>query len=207
MSNHYAYTIENYQYESHDLDDEVVFINFDIHYTSPEAMTLSSFYSYSRFENYLHRVQPAFFEYLTKVRNSLDLWGPREKTLLDTIGEEAVAQLYLFLSHHLEEINFAQEEFEHRKKMRSKTPQEAKNNQEQLTGMLADLKDSASGMKEYQQRYRNFCEKAQRQMRNIALEVFPEITDLEPEKLKAFKHLFVDEIIKMHDSVRKLMKE
>jgi hypothetical protein len=207
MSNYYAYTIENYRYEAHDLDDEVVYIRFDIHFTAPETTVIDSSYPFDKFLRYLEKTQPAFATYLKKVRQGLDKWGPMEKTLLDSVGEEAIAQVYGYLELYLKETNHAPAAFEHYKKRWADNQKNAAKNNEELVELLAEMDETAKGVKEYQQRYRRFCELAQRHMRDVALEMYPEIADLEPEKLKAFKNVFVHEIIKMHERIEQLLKE
>lgn len=207
MEPKYEFTIENYRYQSHDLDDEVVYFYFEIIYSLPEPLMRTDFVPFRKLLNHLKTIDPDFFSYISEIRSSLDLFGVREKTTLETMGEEALSQLFEHLKAYIYETKFAETSFEHYKGLLEW--QETMTGEQELkqTEIVNNLMESAIGLKEYQQKYRLFCETATRRMRDTAFEIYPEIADLEPEKLRAFKYVFIDEIMRMHTYLEKLLNE
>ena len=77
--------------------------------------------------------------------------------------------------------------------------------QENAAEAFSKLSEESSAFRNSQKDYRDFCESVTRAVREISLRVYPQIADLEPEKLKEFQNLFVNEILEMHERIDKFL--
>ena len=58
-----------------------------------------------------------------------------------------------------------------------------------------------------QNRYFKFCETVEKQIRQTAAEVYPELVDGDAEQLQEFKYLFVRDIQAMHERIEKMLRK
>jgi len=123
------------------------------------------------------------------------------------MGEEAMQQIYGYLKEYLLFCDWMEGLFYHQKKMQSGSPQEQQKIQEEASVVFKDLSEGVPDMKRAQSRYIRFCETVEKKIRQTALEVYPEIADLEPEQLKKMKYLFSDDIRSMQEKISKLLGE
>jgi hypothetical protein len=202
------YTIRNISHGPHDMDDDVVFFEFEVHFTQPEIMQVNYFYDLGKLLRTLQHTQPDFYTYYKKTRSSLDKWGPAEVQTLEAMGPEAINQVYQFLEDYLLTCDWVPTLLEREKQILNMTPDQQKQQQETAAKVAEKLSALASPeMKRATNRDRLFCEQASRKMRDVALEVYPEITNLEAEELKEFKHLFTREIMSMQEHLEKLLSK
>lgn len=195
----FKYSIENISPEPEDIDDEIIFFNFDVCYTAPTEETISGFIPFHRLKEYLRQRQPSLYDFIESTRTSLDLWGPAEASTLEAMGEEAMAQLQEHLLAYMEETNYAQLHYEWWQNLQK--PRSSERTHEIATDLGSLIEESRDTMK----RSRAFCQKAERSVREIAIEIYPEIADLDPEKLLKFKNLFVNQIVEMQERIHTLL--
>lgn len=195
----FKYSIENINPEPQDIDDEIVFFNFDICYTAPTEETISGFVTFDTLKLYIKRAQPKLYEYIENTKDSLDLWGPAEASTIEALGEEALTQLHEHLLDYLKEINYAEDHYEWWQNLQKSDIGASEQS------LVDDLSPMIAASRYEEKRYRNFCQKTERAIREIAMEVYPEITDLEPEQLLKFKYLFVNQIMEMQERIDDLL--
>ena len=199
------YTIQNISHHPSDFDDDSIDFQYAIHFTEQEEMLIAHyFYSFRRLLPYLEEKHPAFYKYYKDTRSSLDIWGPGEKRTIDAMGEEIMQNIYGYLEEYLLCCDWMEGLFYHQKKMRSEPLQQQKI-QEEATVAFKDLSQGVPDMKRAQSRYVRFCETVEKKIRQTALEVYPEIADLESEQLKEMKHLFARDIQSMQEKISKLL--
>jgi hypothetical protein len=202
------YTIRNISHGPHDMDEDQVFFEFEVHFSEPEKIQVNYFYDFGRLLRTLEHTQPDFYTYYKKTRSSLDKWGPAEVQTLEAMGPEAINQVYQFLEDYLLTCDWVPTLLEREKQIRNMTPDQQKQQQEAAAKVVEKLSALASpDMKKAINRDRLFCEQASRKMRDIALDIYPEIANLEAEELKEFKHIFTYEIMSMSDHVQKLLSK
>ncbi|MGE0636056.1 MAG: hypothetical protein AB7G44_16115 [Bacteroidia bacterium] len=202
------YTIRNISHGPHDMDDDVVFFEFEVHFTEPETIQINYFYDFGRLLRTLQTTQPDFYNYYKKTHSGLDKWGPAETQTLEAMGDEAIKQVYQFLEDYLLTCDWIPTLLEREKQFRNLTPDQLQKQQEAAVKVSEKLSALASPeMKRATNRDRLFCEQASRKMRDVALEVYPEIANLEAEELKEFKHLFTREIMSMQERLEKLLSK
>ena len=90
-------------------------------------------------------------------------------------------------------------------KIKNTTPEEREKQAKAMQDVAQVLTDGFVSIKETTNRHRLFCELADRKLREIAVEVFPEITDLDPEELKEFRYFFTDEVTTMSERLDLLL--
>lgn len=199
------YTIQNLSHTVHDLDDNIVIFHFDIHFTEPENLVVKKYFlDYSMVASYIGQKHPDFYNYLKSVHSSIDHWGPCEDKLFEEMGEEALQQLYGFAEEYLLQADWVPELYGREKKFRSETPQKKAEVQQQAKKVVADLGSGKESMKAAQRKYYLFCETVEKQIRQTAAEVYPELVDGDAEQLKEFKYMFVSDIQAMYSKIEKM---
>jgi hypothetical protein len=199
------YSITDIRFEPSDLDDEVLAIEFRVCLTEPEEVQFSSFVTLSDLLNYARQHHPAFYQYWQSTRRRTDRFGPAEAATLELAGDSAVIQLISFLKEYISIHPWMEHEYAHFKKIQAlKSDPE---NSGALEAMASDLADSAEGVREEQQRYRQFCEQVTREVRKVATQLYPEIEEMDSEKLLEFQHLFVNEVISMERRLCEFLRE
>jgi len=202
------YTIQNIIHHSSDFDDDYLDFKYDIHFTEPEEIYINHYYySLNRLLPYLEEKHPAFYKYYTDTRSSLDIWGRGERRTIEAMGEEAMHQIYGYLEEYLLCCDWMEGLFYHQKKMQSESPQEQQKNHEEVSVAFKDLSEDVLDIKKIQSQYIRFCETVEKKIRQTALDVYPEIADLEPEQLKKMQHLFVGDIQSMQKKIAALLWE
>jgi hypothetical protein len=200
------YTISNLHSETSDLDDDVVEFYYDIHFTEPEEMFVNNYFLlYSQFMHHLEKAHPDFYKYINDVRRSVDGWGPCERRTMEALEEEGLSQLYKYVEEYLLSDYDMQGVFDQYKKWASGTVQEQAQRQQQAEKAFNDLSKLVPAARESTNRYRKFCEEMTKAARNVSIEVFPEIQDMDSEKLKEFKYLYVNSILNMSDEIEKFL--
>jgi len=200
------YTLRNISYKPHDLDDDIAYFHFDIHFTEPEEMQIENyFYPFDMLLEWLKENKFPFYNYIETTRQSLDAWGPCEVRTMEALGDEAIGQLYDCLRLHLQSSDWIKHAFEHQKKQSAQPLKEQEKTQRRAQKMVNDFSLSEKEMKREQNQYYRFCETVEKQIRQTAIEVYPQIADLPAEKLKEFKHFFVSEIQQMHSNLYKFV--
>ncbi|MEO6830642.1 MAG: hypothetical protein ABI378_00425 [Chitinophagaceae bacterium] len=199
------YTIENIHHKPHDLDADVVFFDFEIHFEEPEVAAIPYFLDMSTLKKYLRATQPAFYKFYEDTRNSLDLFGPAEMQTLEALGEEGLNQLYDYLEEYLMTCDWVPKMFADAKAQRDRPVKEQYEAQEKVEEIFADLSDAASGMVDSTARSRQFCNEATRILRETALRIYPEIAELEPVVIKEFKDFFVGDVLRMAKRIEEML--
>jgi hypothetical protein len=198
------YTIHNICHRPHDLDDSHIYFQFDIQFTEPENLVMSYHQDYNSLSFYIQSDHPDYYAYLQKVREGIDGWGPCEDKLFDTLGEEELKQVYDYLEEYLLQVEWMPRLFEQQKEIRSMTGTKRIELQEGAEKVVKELSKGATIMKSEQRRYLTFCETVEKQIRQTAAEVYPELVDGDMEQLKEFKYLFVRDIQAIHDKIEKM---
>lgn len=202
------YTIHNIYHKIDDFDDDAIRMRFDIHFTEPEEMLVTDyFFGLDRLLYFIKDKHPEYYDYYSKTRRSIDTWGPAERQTLEAMGEEATTQLYGYLEEYLLTCDWMGGLFEQQKNLSSMSTQQQEKQQEGAAKIVKTLSEGFGGMKEDTRRSRQFCNNANKQLREIALAAYPQIANLAPEKLKAFQYFFVDDILSMSRKLDKLMYE
>ena len=198
------YTIHNISHRSHPLDEHYVDFHFDVHFTEPEERRVKNyFYGYGQLMHYLRKNYPDFAKYLESVRTSIDAWGPCEHRIMQEMGDEALEQLYQYLEEYLLQADWIPQLFEMEKIRRSQPPQQQINTQKAAEKVFTDLDSHRISMQFSQRKYYKFCETVEKQIRQTAVEVYPELMECNPEQIKEFKYLFVSEIQAMQSKIEK----
>jgi hypothetical protein len=200
------YTISNLHYTVSDIDDDVIEFNYDVHITEPEEMFIDDYYlHYSYFIEHLKSKHPEFYKYIDGVRSGVDGWGPCERRMMEALEEEAAKQLFTYVEEYLLTDFDMQAVYDWHKKWSSGTIEQQIEKQQQAEKAYNDLSSYVPAARRSTNRYRNFCEDATKALRTITLDVFPEVADMDAEKLKEFKYLYVNEIISMTDTLEKFL--
>jgi hypothetical protein len=200
------YTISNLHSKTSDLDDDVVEFVYDIYFTEPDEMFVSNYHLFYRELMYhLKEAHPDFHKYLEDVRRSVDGWGPCERRTMEALGEEGLVQLYKYAEEYLYNGFNMQAIFDQHKKWTSGTVQEQVQRQQEAEKVFNDLSQLVPAARESTNRYRQFCEDATKALRTITLDIFPEVADMDAEKLKEFKYIYVNEILSMTDTLEKFL--
>lgn len=199
------YTLTDIRFEPSDLDDEVLSIEFKINLTEPEDVQFHQFVMLSDLLKYIRQRDPSFYQYWESTRRRADRFGPAEAATLELAGDSAVTQLVSFLHEYVSTNQFMEQAYAYFKKL-----QAMKSDPEQaaaLEDIASDLADSAEGLREEQQLYRQFCEQVTREVRKVAMQLYPEIEEMDSEKLLEFQHLFVNEVIAMERKLCEFVNE
>ena len=199
------YTIHNVQYEADSFDKDYVHIRFDVHFTEPEILKASHSVNLQYVLHYIRAHDQPLYQYFEDTRNSLDRWGPAETETLETLGGDAIERIYYYAEQYLLSCDWMPRLFEQRKQWQSYTPGKQMQHERKVTRLVSEMDKGKSEFQNSIYRNRKFCEKTSKSLRDIALEIYPEIADMKPEALKEFKHLFVSEIISMSSKLEKLM--
>jgi hypothetical protein len=200
------YVITSIDYAPSELEPEVIFIEIEMSLTEPEVITLTGFVPLSKLLHHLKQHHPTFYNYWHAIRGSIDQWGPAEASTLEAIGEEARSQLNIFLKEYITITQWAAHTYQYHKNLQVGMA----NNPAQLGELEAAAKkmhDMGEEVRESQLRYRQFCERVEKQARAIALDVYPALQEIEADEWRAFKHVFTNEIINMHTALSKFMED
>ncbi|MEP7171771.1 MAG: hypothetical protein ABI855_20525 [Bacteroidota bacterium] len=200
------YKILNIRHEPHDLDDDVIYFYYDIHFSEPEELIVENYFlPYNCLLDFIKEKYPDFYQYINSVRKSIDGFGPCERRTMEAMGDDAVTRLYSCLEEYLLTAEWMEKVFLNEKELQNNPPEEQLKLQENAAKAFSKLSEGSSSLRDYQKRYRDFCESVTKAVREISLKVYPEIADLEPEQLKEFQYLFVREIQAMHERIDKLL--
>jgi hypothetical protein len=200
------YTISNISHKSHDLDEHTVYFDFDVNFIEPEpAVVVKYHYGYGQLMHYLKTAHPEFAKYLESVRSSIDGWGPCQHKVMAEIGEEAQEQLYQYLEEYLLQADWVPKLLEWHKNLLNQTPQQQEKTEQAAKKIVKTLGGNRQAMMLSQKRYFKFCETVERQIRQTAVEVYPELMEGSPEQIKEFKYLFVSEIQAMQSKIEKML--
>ncbi|HLG33903.1 MAG TPA: hypothetical protein VI757_03400 [Bacteroidia bacterium] len=203
-----TYSIHNLHHKPHDLDDDFLYFYFDIHFSEPEELLVKNYFlPLDWLLPWLEKEHPGFHKYYKDTRTGLEVWGTAEILTVEAMGEEAVQQLYAFAEEYLLACDWVQGLFTREKENRSKTPEEQRKQQQQAKKVYEELSSFGPAMKRSRSRYYRFCEAVEKRIRQMALEVYPEIANLEPAQLKEFRYLFVRDIQSMQSKLEKLVRE
>ncbi len=198
------YTIHNITHKSHALDEHYVNFYFDVQFTEPEKLEVKrTFYDYSSLSSYLREKHPDFAAYLASTRNSIEHWGPCEHLVLEAIGDEAVQQLYRYLEEYLLQADWMPKLFEQQKQWQNSPVQEQAKTQQAAEKVFKDLDSHRLPMQLSQKRYYRFCETVEKQIRQTAMDVYPQLADGNAEQMKEFRYLFVSHIQAMYTTLEK----
>ena len=188
------FTVIDIVHEPSELDDDIISFMFRLHFTEPDEMTVGYFCTMDDLLQYLEVKHPAFFDYYERTNISLDKWGPAETQTLEALGPEALDQLYEYLKEYVAQSEIPKWAYDMGLRMREVKPEEHEKQAKAMQNMAQIITDGFVNIKSTTNRHRLFCELADRKMRELALEIFPEISNLHPEDLKEFRYFFVDEI-------------
>ena len=133
--------------------------------------------------------------------------GDAEKSTIEAIGDEALNQLYFFFETHIRSLTYINKIFEKEKKRRNQPIEDLEKEINDAKEIFESLSDSGNGMNERMKLYRKFCQTVEKNIRNIAFEVYPEIADLEADKILEFETIFVRDIQSMHEKLENLLSE
>lgn len=134
------------------------------------------------------------------------MFGPAETQTLKVIGDEAVNQLYVYLEEFLLGSYKMKDIFAWKKNCAA-NPEKSELSSVKKQELCKSLSEDTSGMKKAINRDRDFCNASKRKLHEIALEIYPEIPNLQPNQLKNFKYIFDREIINMSEKLDKLTFE
>ena len=71
------YSIQNIRHIPHDLDDEVIFFEFQFYKSEPEKIVIDYTYPLSKFLKWLKIEKPDFYKFWETSRKSTGVWGRR----------------------------------------------------------------------------------------------------------------------------------
>ena len=199
------YTVQNISHRQHPLDDHRIDFEYEIHFTEPETLVVSYFYSYSSLSRFVRDQHAEFYQYIRQVEKSIDCWGPKEHLLVQQIGEEALAQLYQCLEEYLLLADWIPKLYEQEKAIRGMSVQQQINTQQAAEKIVESLEDKQDDLQTAQQKYYKFCETVEKQIRQTAAEVYPELVDGDAVQLEEFRYLFVSDIQSMHQRIEKML--
>ena len=201
------YILKNINYEPFDLDDEMVTFYFDIYSADTNQFLVKYFLSFDELLQFISIKHKDFFNYWEATRKSTGLWGQAETTTLATIGTEANKQIFAFLEEYMaQNEKIIDNEVDKTQELISDVSFQKEIYHKELELLFEDLKASAATINEANKKYRKFCQTLEKKAREIALEIYPEIADLNPDQLRQFEHLFVNEIISMQSKIEELIK-
>ena len=199
------YTDQNISHRQDSLSERLIDFYFQIHFAEPEALVVNYFYSYSELSRFVRDQYPEFYQYIQQVEKSIDCWGPKEHLLVQEMGEEAVQQLYKCLEEYLLQADWIPKLYEQEKEIRSLSVQQQVNTQQAASKIVQHLDAQKLGLNTSENKYYKFCETVEKQIRQTAAEVYPELVDGDAGQLEEFKYLFVSDIQSMHQRIEKML--
>ncbi|MCX6350901.1 MAG: hypothetical protein NTX03_03455 [Bacteroidetes bacterium] len=203
------YTIHNIRHKASSFDDDdYALFEFDVHFAEPEELWIKNYFvDFDWVHAYIKTVNPEFYDYIYKIRRGLDRWGNRAYLVLQAMEEEAIEQMYKYTVDYMATVDFLEKSFEQRIALRNQHPIDTI---EQQMGMQEVIRaEKKAGIEEVfsNKRYYKFCETLEKQIRELAVEVYPDILDLPADKLVEFKRLFVRDIQALHERLGKFRWE
>jgi hypothetical protein len=199
------YTIHNLRHEVHDLAHDSVDFRFEIHFTEPDDVIVNQAWSYHSFCSYLHDKQPEFYKYLCSIRESIDGWGPCEDRIFEAMEEESLHQLYEYFEAYLMQADWISKALEQHLLIISAKPEQQMKIQQGAERIVAEANENIQSLNQSHKRYLQFCETVQRQIRETATEVYPELIDGDAEQLREFKELFGSDIRSMYKRIENML--
>ena len=179
----------------------------DFVFSAPEALTISEYFIPDHLiRKYIEQHYPDFDKYIDRVLTSLDTWGPHTGLTFENLGDEGQHLYYKYAEEYLLQADWIESFYEQQKDNPWHQEMTAAKHAE-LEEKLEDLGSMASDIKKSTNRSVEFKTKVQRMVRQIAMEVYPEIMDASPEQLKTFRHIFVSDVMRMEDSLEEFLEE
>lgn len=204
------YKIFNFNIEPHSLDEEVAVFTFDIEFTEPtNLMTTNNFLMFNRqVWSRIEAINPEFYQFYLSTRNSLDKWGSSEISTIEAMGPEAIPIWFQIIEQLVSEDDEYLQGIYNLKLMQNSLIDEQKLQLNQNAQIAVENLTESGNIARFSQKKRNeFCEKAEKQIRVLATELYPEILDLEADKLKEFKYLFAREIDNMQSNLERFLRK
>jgi hypothetical protein len=202
-----TYTLKNITHNKFDLDDEIIFYQFDIEITAPKYFNITYTYPLRLLLKFIEEKYNAFYTYWEATRKGLDLWGNTEASTFEAIGSAAEAELEQYLIECIEYTGIVSTLYEANKNNLPLTEEQEEIDQRNINTLFESFEDVTSGMLEYNRRYRKFCKLLDKTIHDTAFDMYPELAELEPAQMLQVKHLFVEEIIAIHTKIEHLLKE
>ncbi|MEP7169160.1 MAG: hypothetical protein ABI855_07285 [Bacteroidota bacterium] len=196
------FTIQNFIWKKEGLfgEDNINF-KFDVINDEPKPYRYPEVIGLDIVLKYLPETDEKLADYIEEVRSSIDGWGPKESKLMDELEGSVDFEPFVFDLFHRK--GWFTSEYDRWKKLRVMTPSEHK----KIEKIAAELELDEKVLHQSTKNYYDFCESAEKALQGIAIRVYPEILDMDREKVKAFKYLFSREIQKMEEELVKFMSE
>jgi hypothetical protein len=204
------YKIFNFRIEPFSLEEEIAVFTFDIEFTEPtNLLSKDNFLMFNRRTvSKIKAINPEFYQFYLSTRNSLDKWGPSEISTIEAMGPEAMPIWFQIIEQLVSEDDEYLQGIYNLKLQQNSLSNEQKLQINQNAQIAFNELTESGNMAFLSQKKRNeFCEKAEKQIRALATELYPEILDLEADQLKKFKHLFAYEIDNMHKNLSRFLRE
>jgi hypothetical protein len=199
------YTIHSISHHISAFDDDAIDFKYVIHFTEPEEMQVNYHYDLSMLLNFIRDKHPAFYEYYKTTKTSIDTWGPAERQTLDAMGDEAVEQIYRHLEEYLLTCDWMGRLYEQQQQIKKMSADQHIKHAEGAAKVVKTLSHQINPIKNETMRSRMFCNAVDKKLREIAVEIYPEITNLDPEQLKEFRYFFTNDIMSMTTKLDKLI--
>lgn len=177
----------------HDLGDDVVFFHVDLEMEGQLYHCSIPFY---RFTNYLREHKPADAAYFSRLRSSINGFGPEETVVVRLATEEGY------------DIEKAVIEYMQSGNLRNKlipvdTKQSLASN-EGLAQKMEQLDSLAQELKPFNLRDIAFKDEIMELLNKKVVEIFPEIINSRPEYITELKSLLIDHVLNLGRDINKL---
>jgi len=204
------YKVLNFGIEPFDLDEEIAVFIFDIEFIKPKPIVA---YDVSltlgiKLLRKIEKLNPEFYKFYTSTRNSLDSFGPSEISTIEAMGEEAIPAWQNVIEQILQDDTaYVQKIYDQTLNFKPIEPETDPEKRAIAQKFLKEWAEQELKDKEDRKRSKMFREMVLKQIRAVATEVYPEILDLEAKKLRAFKHLFKEEIEELQNELESFLRE
>ena len=175
--------------------EDVVTFNFDVSTDEEPAYVFPVHFYLKNVLEYLEKSDFPLYNYINKIRSTIDAWGPSEGRIMNELGD--TVDFKTIIHNIFVQENYYSMEHERWKKILASTPQQM----EKITEVVDDLQKNEVPVIAATNNYYAFCETADKALRKIAVEVYPEILDMGEEKVKELRYLFTREIRNMQEKL------
>lgn len=196
------YRIENFRWNNDGLfGEDMVTFDFDVITDEPEHYLYRTAIGLDIVLNHLPETDKRLADYISEVRGSIDGWGPKEGKLMNELPDSIDFKKMVY--DLFERKGWFLSEYKRWKTIRALPASEHK----KIEMIASDLGKGQKALHTDTKNYYDFCESAEKALRGIAVRIYPEILDMNKEKVKEFKYLFTREIMDMQKKLLKFTGE
>ncbi|CAN5208762.1 hypothetical protein BH11BAC6_BH11BAC6_00260 [soil metagenome] len=198
------YSIENLQHFFNDeFGDYALCFTCDFHFKEPHELVIRDYpVSTHLIQQFIKEKKPAFNTYVCKVRGYLDTWGPQTGLTYEALCEEAQQLFYQYTIEYLQQAEWVQKIYENENLQHTQVENFNKTGSVKTKG----LQSVAPVIKKETTRVVQFKNKLQHALREITLELYPEIMEVGTGDIKELHRLYTDNVLKIQEALNRYME-